>query len=72
MKNREHHRLLEQRVAEQTQEIRAHLALEVQRREELHHTLNLLEESYHDTIDALIMALDYRDNETQGHTQRVS
>jgi putative nucleotidyltransferase with HDIG domain len=72
LENREHHRLLEQRVAEQTQEIRAHLALEVQRRKELHHTLNLLEESYHDTIDALIMALDYRDNETQGHTQRVS
>ncbi len=72
LENREHHRLLEQRVAEQTQEIRAHLALERQRREELHHTLNLLEESYHDTIDALIMALDYRDNETQGHTQRVS
>jgi len=72
LENREHHRLLEQRVAEQTQEIRAHLALERQRRAELHHTLNLLEESYHDTIDALIMALDYRDNETQGHTQRVS
>ena len=72
LENREHHRLLEQRVAEQTQEIRAHLALERQRRDELRHTLDLLEESYHDTIDALIMALDYRDNETQGHTQRVS
>lgn len=70
--NRAHHRLLEQRVAEQTQEIREHLQLERRRREELHHTLNLLEQSYHDTIDALIMALDYRDNETQGHTQRVS
>ncbi|MEO5656844.1 MAG: HD domain-containing phosphohydrolase [Nitrospiria bacterium] len=72
LENRAHHRLLEQRVSEQTQEIREHLDLERRRREELHHTLNLLEQSYHDTIDALIMALDYRDNETQGHTQRVS
>ena len=72
MENRAHHRLLEQRVTEQTQEIREHLRLERQRREELHHTLNLLEQSYYATIDALIMALDYRDNETQGHTQRVS
>lgn len=72
VENREYHRSLEQKVAEQTQEIREHLGLERRRREELDHTLTLLERSYHDTIDALIMALDYRDNETQGHTQRVS
>lgn len=72
VENRAYHRSLEQRVAEQTREIREHLALERRRREELDHTLTLLEQSYHDTIDALIMALDYRDNETQGHTQRVS
>ena len=72
LENREHHRLLEQRVAEQTQEIREHLRQEQRRREELHHALGLLERSYQDTIEALIMALDYRDNETQGHTQRVA
>jgi putative nucleotidyltransferase with HDIG domain len=72
VENRAYHRSLEQRVAEQTREIREHLRLERRRREELDHTLTLLEQSYHDTIDALIMALDYRDNETQGHTQRVS
>ncbi len=72
VENRAYHRSLEQRVAEQTREIREHLGLERRRREELDHTLTLLERSYHDTIDALIMALDYRDNETQGHTQRVS
>ena len=72
LENREHHRLLEQRVAEQTQEIREHLRMEQRRREELHHALGLLERSYQDTIEALIMALDYRDNETQGHTQRVA
>jgi len=72
VENRAYHRSLEQRVAEQTREIREHLSLERRRREELDHTLTLLEQSYHDTIDALIMALDYRDNETQGHTQRVS
>ena len=72
VENRAYHRSLEQRVAEQTHEIREHLRLERRRREELDHTLTLLEQSYHDTIDALIMALDYRDNETQGHTQRVS
>jgi putative nucleotidyltransferase with HDIG domain len=70
--NRENHRLLEQRVGEQTREIREHLQAERQRREELRHTLSLLEQSYLDTIDALIMALDFRDNETQGHTQRVA
>jgi putative nucleotidyltransferase with HDIG domain len=72
VENRAYHRSLEQRVAEQTREIREHLQLERRRREELNHTLTLLEQSYTDTIDALIMALDYRDNETQGHTQRVS
>lgn len=72
VENRAYHRSLEQRVSEQTREIREHLGLERRRREELDHALTLLERSYHDTIDALIMALDYRDNETQGHTQRVS
>ncbi|HET8761620.1 MAG TPA: HD domain-containing phosphohydrolase [Nitrospiria bacterium] len=72
VENRAYHRSLEQRVAEQTREIREHLQLERRRREEINHTLTLLERSYTDTIDALIMALDYRDNETQGHTQRVS
>ncbi len=72
VENRAYHRSLEQRVAEQTREIREHLVLERHRREELDHALTLLELSYNDTIDALIMALDYRDNETQGHTQRVS
>jgi len=71
VENRAYHRSLEERVAEQTREIREHLQLERRRREELNHTLTLLEQSYTDTIDALIMALDYRDNETQGHTQRV-
>ncbi|MFZ5877472.1 MAG: HD domain-containing phosphohydrolase [Nitrospirota bacterium] len=72
VENRAYHRSLEERVAEQTREIREHLQLERRRREEINHTLTLLERSYTDTIDALIMALDYRDNETQGHTQRVS
>jgi putative nucleotidyltransferase with HDIG domain len=72
VENRAYHRSLEQRVAEQTREIREHLVRERRRREEIDHALTLLEQSYNDTIDALIMALDYRDNETQGHTQRVS
>ena len=55
--NREYQRRLEEMVDERTRKIE---------------TLYLdLEDSYESTLQALITALDYRDNETLGHSRRV-
>ncbi len=64
LQNRAHQQGLEQRVAERTRE-----AWERQREIE---TLYLdLQNAYESTLQALVTALDFRDNETQGHSSRV-
>jgi putative nucleotidyltransferase with HDIG domain len=62
---------LEQTVEEQTREIRQLLELEHQRAEEINRAYLQIQSTYNDTLDALLTALDFRDNETQGHSQRV-
>lgn len=64
LENREYQLRLEQKVAERTRELREKHA-EVER---LYHEL---QDSYESTLEALITALDYRDNETHGHSRRV-
>ena len=55
--NREYQERLEQRVAERTRDVQK--------------LYGDLERSYEDTLEALITALDFRDNETHGHSRRV-
>ena len=55
--NREYQQALETKVAQRTRQIQGLYAD--------------LEESYESTLDALITALDFRDNETHGHSRRV-
>jgi putative nucleotidyltransferase with HDIG domain len=55
--NREYQLHLERKVEERTSEVR-----------KLHENLR---QSYDATLEALVIALDYRDNETQGHSIRV-
>ncbi len=62
--NREHQERLEELVAQRTHEL-VEKNLEVQR------LYGELESSYESTLHALVTALDFRDNETQGHSYRV-
>ena len=62
--NREYQESLEFRVAERTRELLA-------KHREVERLYGDLEASYEDTLEALITALDFRDNETHGHSRRV-
>lgn len=62
--NREYQEGLEFRVAERTREI-------VAKTREVERLYGDLERSYESTLQALITALDFRDNETHGHSTRV-
>ena len=62
--NREYQESLEFRVAERTRELLA-------KTREVERLYGDLERSYEDTLEALITALDFRDNETHGHSRRV-
>jgi response regulator RpfG family c-di-GMP phosphodiesterase len=57
LENRQHQERLEELVQIRTEEV-------LQKKREL-------EESYESTLQALVTALDFRDNETQGHSYRV-
>ncbi|MBI4714866.1 MAG: response regulator [Nitrospirae bacterium] len=71
LENREYQQFLEQKVEEQTQEIRGHLITEQQKTQELNSALHEIQITYNATLEALSVALDFRDNETEGHSQRV-
>ena len=62
--NRDYQQQLESKVAERTREI-------VAKTREVEGLYAELEESYESTLDAMITALDFRDNETHGHSRRV-
>ena len=58
-------------VKAQTEEIRQLLTTEQERICELNKAVEEIDVTHSATLDALSTALDYRDNETEGHSQRV-
>lgn len=71
LENRLYQKHLEALVENQTSEIRQLLSKEQERSSELNKALEEIQITHDATIDALSAALDYRDNETEGHSQRV-
>lgn len=63
-----HKRQLEQQVENYRQHLEEMVA---ERTGQLHAALRQIERSYEDTLQALGAAIDLRDNETAGHSQRV-
>jgi putative nucleotidyltransferase with HDIG domain len=64
LENRAHQEQLEELVAERTRQL-------VESNRQVEGLYADLQDSYESTLQALITALDYRDNETQGHSYRV-
>ncbi len=64
LENRAYQQHLEDMVAARTAEL-------AQKKEEVEGLYRQLESSYESTLQALVTALDYGDNETQGHSRRV-
>ena len=64
LENRAYQQLLEEKVQERTQELSA-------KNQEIEGLYQDLQGSYESTLQALVTALDFRDNETQGHSSRV-
>jgi len=64
LENRAHQKHLEVLVAQRTQQV-------LEKKREVERLYEDLQESYESTLQALITALDFRDNETQGHSHRV-
>jgi response regulator RpfG family c-di-GMP phosphodiesterase len=62
--NRDYQQRLELRVADRTREL-------LDKNREVEGLYAELEESYESTLEAMITALDFRDNETHGHSRRV-
>jgi response regulator RpfG family c-di-GMP phosphodiesterase len=62
--NRLHQERLEELVAMRTEELR-------QKKTEVERLYGELRDSYESSLQALVTALDFRDNETQGHSYRV-
>ena len=60
------------RLERQVENYRLHLEeMVVERTQQLRETLQRIEDSYEDTLRALGAAIDLRDSETEGHSQRV-
>jgi response regulator RpfG family c-di-GMP phosphodiesterase len=64
LQNRAHQEHLEELVARRTQEV-------IEKKVEVERLYDDLQDSYESTLQALVTALDFRDNETQGHSYRV-
>ena len=71
IENRGYQEHLEEIVKAQTAEIRGLLSVEQQKTAELNKALAEVQVTYNTTLEALSTALDYRDNATEGHSQRV-
>ncbi len=71
IENRGYQEHLEEIVKVQTAEIRGLLSVEQQKTAQLNKALTEIEVTYNTTLEALLTALDYRDNATEGHSQRV-
>jgi len=64
--------LHKRRLEQQVENYRQHLEeMVVERTQQLSETLQQIERSYADTLRALGAAIDLRDSETEGHSQRV-
>lgn len=72
LENRMYQEHLEELVKDQTSEIRGLLSLEQHKTSELNKALEEIQVTYNTTLETLSTALDYRDNETEGHSQRVA
>jgi len=64
LENRAYQQRLEERVEERTREL-------VEKKNEVERLYRDLKDSYESTLQALVAALDLRDNETLGHSTRV-
>jgi len=64
LENRAYQQTLEDRVLERTREV-------VEKKREIESLYQDLQGAYESTLQALVTALDFRDNETQGHSSRV-
>jgi response regulator RpfG family c-di-GMP phosphodiesterase len=64
LENRAYQLRLEEMVSERTREL-------LEKKQEVERLYKDLQESYESTLSALVTALDFRDNETQGHSWRV-
>jgi len=64
LENRAYQEHLEELVERRTQEV-------IEKKHEVERLYEDLQESYESTLQALVTALDFRDNETQGHSYRV-
>ncbi|MDX1389077.1 MAG: response regulator, partial [Acidobacteriota bacterium] len=64
LENRAYQQNLEDKVHERTREL-------LQKKVEIEKLFGELQDSYENTLHALVTALDFRDNETQGHSSRV-
>ena len=64
LENRAHQEHLEELVAQRTQEL-------LEKKDEVEKLYSELEGTYEATLQALVTALDLRDNETHGHSYRV-
>ena len=71
LENRLYQEHLGEIVKAQTEEIRQLLTTEQERIGELNKAIEEIDVTHSATLDALSTALDYRDNETEGHSQRV-
>jgi response regulator RpfG family c-di-GMP phosphodiesterase len=64
LENRAYQEHLEELVEQRTREV-------LEKKAEVEHLYEDLQDSYESTLQALVTALDYRDNETHGHSYRV-
>jgi putative two-component system response regulator len=64
LENRAYQEHLEELVEQRTREV-------LEKKREVERLYEDLQDSYESTLQALVTALDYRDNETQGHSYRV-
>ena len=71
LENRGYQEHLEEIVKAQTAEIRGLPSIEQLKTAELNRALAEIQVTYNTTLEALSTALDYRDNATEGHSQRV-
>jgi putative nucleotidyltransferase with HDIG domain len=64
LENRAYQEHLEELVEQRTREV-------LEKKQQVEQLYEELQESYESTLQALVTALDFRDNETQGHSYRV-
>jgi len=67
-----HQRDMAVQIALMARQIKEHLVAAQEKCEQLRETVDTLRETYDVTLEALILALDYRDREPAGHAQRVA